>query len=249
MFALNDRGQILTYFPYSRGTANGFAEAVERFAERLSSEMNCGRSSVGTVSTLVAKSWYDDGPVGNGDEALDWWGDQGMLQRLFRRQSERDVLPMLIRKLGRFELLDQLPAACGQQTARQSRVFLQAVIDEFREELNWKTRFQLAVSVDVPEITHQLFTRLPWSKVMRLLSRSQCDTCGCFHGVGDYESIFTKLAAFNPTIAVRVIRGGRPKRIQRDLDDRNAVRRKALATAHRQLGRTKLADQLLGVSV
>ena len=63
LFALDDRGNVLTFHPYSHDTQWDFRKYVRDIARALAKRMGTTCVSRGEVQELVADDWYDDGPV------------------------------------------------------------------------------------------------------------------------------------------------------------------------------------------
>jgi hypothetical protein len=62
LIALNDDGGILTFYPYCNDNNINFKDVLKEFVHDLAVKMNTIVMSKGTVSTLIATRWYDDGP-------------------------------------------------------------------------------------------------------------------------------------------------------------------------------------------
>jgi len=62
LIALNDDGGILTFYPYCNDNKINFKDVLKEFVHDLAVKMNTVVMSKGTVSTLIAPKWYDDGP-------------------------------------------------------------------------------------------------------------------------------------------------------------------------------------------
>jgi hypothetical protein len=61
LFALTDGGRLLTFEPYAHDGKLEFGRIVRERALDLAARMNTEVVGTGTVSTLVADEWYDDG--------------------------------------------------------------------------------------------------------------------------------------------------------------------------------------------
>ncbi|EKK01077.1 hypothetical protein RBSH_03595 [Rhodopirellula baltica SH28] len=241
LFALNDSGEVLTYYRYSHNPRDGFAEAVDQFAEQLASQMQTSIATGGKVSKLVAKDWYDDGPWQTNSN---WLGDDGLLARLTKDGGDASLLPVLLEEVGRDFLKRRVTELAINTRVREKPQFLQSLLDEFENELSVRHKFTIGVNVDSIAISHRLLSQLRWSEIVGLVNRHQCNECDVFHGIAEYSRVFRVLSDFHPTLALRAIRASRPSFIKDDTSDPNRTRRSALAHVHRLLGREHLAAKL-----
>lgn len=241
LFALNDSGEIFTYYRYSHDPRDGFADAVDQFASQLASQMRTSIATTGNVSKLVAKEWYDDGPW---QTDLDWLGDEGVLANLAQELAPEDLLPGLLKAKGREFLKRRVAELAVNARVRDKTEFLQRLLDEFQDEMSVRQKFTIAVNLDSATASHRLLSQLRWSDIVGLVNRYQCTECDVFHGIGEYSTVFAVLSEYNPSLALRAIRASRPSSVKNDISDPNRIRRNALAHVHRKLGREQLADKL-----
>lgn len=242
LFALNESGEILTYRRYSHDPKDGFAEAVDRFANRLASEMQSCLGSGGPVAKLVANDWYDDGPIGGN---LEWLGEGGIVSDLVESVESGQLLSELVEAVGENVLRQRVVEVATNANLRDRFEFLSALLDRFGNRMSFRQQFIVAVNVGPEELRTRLLSQMRWSEIVRLVHRHQCDECDVFHGIAEYARVFRVLTQFHPSLGLRAIRAARPSSIQSDLQDSNKTRRKALIEAHQQLGRQHLVERLL----
>lgn len=241
LFALNNDGEILTYYRYSHNPRDGFAKAVDQFAIRLADQMETTIATGGKVSKLVAKDWYDDGPW---QTDSNWLTDDGLLAKLTKDGVNASLVPTLLEEVGRDFLKRRVTELAIDDRVRNKTECLQSLLDEFEGELSVRQKFVIAVNVDSLAVSHRLLSHLRWSQVVGLVNRHQCNECDVFHGIAEYSRVFRVLSEFHPSLALRAIRASRPSSVKNDVDDGNQTRRKALAQVHRKLGREHLAAKL-----
>lgn len=241
LFALNDSGEILTYYRYSHDPKDGFADAVDQFLQQLASQMQTSIATSGKVSKLVAKEWYNDGPW---QTDVDWLRNDGTLAKLAEEFKFDSLLPELLRVKGRDFLKRRVAELAIDKRFRDKTEFLRPLLDEFEHELTARQKFTIAVNVDSAAASHRLLSQLRWSEMVGLVNRHQCDECDVFHGIAPYSRVFDVLRQFHPSLALRAIRASRPSSIKNDVSDPSRTRRNALAQVHRMLGREHLADKL-----
>lgn len=244
LFALNDSGEILTYYRYSHKSDDRFDVAVDAFAKELASQMRTSIGISGKVSKLVAKEWYDDGPWGDN---LDWLGQEGCLSKLLGEVEPQRVVPSLIDQLGVNVIKRSAVRLITDSRINHRREIVESLLDRFGPSMTKRDKFTIAVNTKFRELQEQLFAELGWRDIVRIVRLGQCRECGLMHGVGANAAVFKALIKYDPTIAIRAIRAARPSSIKRDSDDTNAIRRKALANAHGALGRETLARRLAEV--
>jgi hypothetical protein len=63
LLALTESGAIVTFHPYEHDQGFGFPELVAEYVQELAERMDTIVVPTGTIPTLVAPSWYDDGPT------------------------------------------------------------------------------------------------------------------------------------------------------------------------------------------
>ncbi|KAA1261337.1 hypothetical protein LF1_38840 [Rubripirellula obstinata] len=241
LFALNDAGEILTYHRYSHDPKDGFAGAVDQFAQQLASQMQTSIATTGKVSKLVAKQWYDDGPW---QTESNWLGDDGLLAKLVKEFPSEELLPALLDAKGRDFLKPRVAELAMDVRVRRQPKFLIALLDELEGEMSVRQKFTVAVNIDCGIASHRLLSQLRWSDIVGLVNRHQCNECDVFHGIAEYQKVFAVLTEYHPSLALRAIRASRPSSIKNDASDPNRTRRDALAKVHRMLGREHLANKL-----
>ena len=248
LFALNDDGHILTYHRYAHDSDDKFAESVDHFATELASAMNSRLTDRGTVASLVAKEWYDDGANGIGDSET----ITDAIRKLMTDAEPSSLCVKLTDLLSRDEICSRIDELTSMDELANRPDALRGFLTGLAQDdaLTPLQRFvvaRVAYRHAQSDVTLELLAQVPPKRVIEIIRRTQCDYCSVFHGVGSYRDVFDMMVAFNPTIAIRVMRASRGKRSRDDLLDGNPVRRKALARAHKTLGRIQIAQQLARV--
>ncbi len=249
LFALTDQGTILTYRRYAHAETENFSAAVDQFAEQLARAMNATLASTGNVPNLAAKDWYDDGAI--------------EMESLWNLQSEDCPVRVLLRSEAADAVLEKLQNLIGQRVELESLLDPLLAVQEFqdrpdlfppfanrfglRESVPFKTRFRLAVlsqKAGNRQSARRILDSLKPNEIVAQLKRSECCSCNMFHQIGNYEEVLDLLNAYNPSLALRVLRGTRSGDITRDEEERLIPRRTALAKIHQLLGRDHLARKL-----
>ncbi|NVB77025.1 MAG: hypothetical protein HOV81_01400 [Kofleriaceae bacterium] len=122
LFALTDAFAILTFHPYCHETID-FSSLVSEYAVDLASRMNTIAVARGSVSTLVARDWYDDG-------SRDLVGRFGGLEESFdiSRVPPDQLVAKLREAFGR-DLDDvTLPIILGHPSLRRQPRFLAPLV-------------------------------------------------------------------------------------------------------------------------
>ena len=251
LFTLADQGMILTYHRYAHDPSDGFADAVDQFAKRLAQAMNTRLASSGKVSTLVARDWYDDGAF-RSESALDLQSADGVVRSLLRTAEPVSVIDELRQIMGTDEALKSV---LGSLLFVEEFTKRPAIVSPFVDaygldgDLTFQERFRLAIlarAAGLSESAQGILASLRPNSLPARLKRHDCDACCAFHGIGDYREVLGLLIDHSPTLALRTIRGTRPRVVRRDADETQQDRRHALARIHQLLGRDHLATQLAG---
>ncbi len=239
LIAISESGGLLTFHPYSHDPALGFEAVVKETADRLATEMGTLVVCSGTVSTLVADEWYDDGPV-------DLCGRFPCLEEgsAFRNTLVNAPLtdvrqliatafaPHALSALTLSMLLELPEFANRPELVRPLRHDL-----ENAEGLNtehWVTAVRSATAAGDRALAVKLMTRHLVPSFLREHRRR-----------GWIPSEWLEvIAAADPSTAIRLLRSTRPKGVRRD-DEDEEDRKRILATALRALGRRKQASALL----
>jgi hypothetical protein len=241
LVALTDGGRLLTFNPYCHEPELGLDELVGRLAERLAEEMGTQVARGGTVPPLVAPEWYDDGP-------------RDLCHR-FGFLDDHSSFRQSLATLPRAELLPALQSACAPLPLNEVTLplFLELIELERRPDLILPLLPTLQAIPNLPPAT--------WWRVAELAHRGgdEAFAAGVLnrhavpvlvktirrHGIYATGWSFLKvLAQIDPSTALRVLRGTRPRGVRDDEDETDANRRELLAAAHEQLGRSELARRL-----
>ena len=248
LFVLNDRFQILTFQRYQHDASSQFADAVDRFAKKLSEQMNTELGSAGTVQNLVASQWYDDGAVAGEPE---FFSVGGVVDRAIDSAPQGEKLTAVLALASRQELVSHLRQILYLARYADCQQFKQNLLSEIalEKELSLRHRIELAAFAseqDLKQFIKQFMECVKTKPLLRFLKRDYCcEYCSHFETCGTYHDVFGMLLELSPTVGLRALRITRPSWIRDDEHDTNKHRRPLLALAHRQLGRTALADRLL----
>jgi len=250
LLTLTDQGSILTYNRYAHDPADGFAEAVDRFATRLAEAMNTQLISSGKVSTLVAKDWYDDGAVET-EAVLNLRSANGVVRTMLRTAEPLSVVKRAKEILGNVQTIK---AVIGSLLFAEEFTERPEIVGPFvdayglDEELTFNERFRLAIlahAAGLKESAETILVSLHPNTLPARLKRNDRSYYYDFRDIGSYREVFDLLIAYYPTIALRTIRATRPHDVRRDTDEKDRKRRNILADIHRALGREQLATQLI----
>jgi hypothetical protein len=250
LFTLTDDGRILTYRCYSHKPADRFEEAVGLFAERLAQQMNVQRATAGRVSTLVAKRWYDDGPIGPA-EALDFQSPDGHVRTLLATTPSSMLLPALSELFGGEEALrSALPTLLGVEDFRARPSLIEPFVERYGSSpsLPLVTRIRIATFARAAGLHREaraIVEAVEIATLVRELARAHCRECRAFHSIGPPADVYDLVCEANPTVVLRLLRRTRPRHVRDDLEEVDRVRRRALALAHAKLGRIQLSQRLL----
>ena len=245
LFALTNDGGILTYHRYSHDSNHEFEDAIATFATQLANEMNTFLAQRGSVQKLVAGKWYDDGarPI-----ASNPFSEEGSARELIRNSDGKGIVKELLEMVNPIELRAHLRDIFDMHEVRACEPLAMELIIHFLDEpLTPIDNLALALAAfrsQQFEISADLIARRSVRSTTHLLRSLDCDACSCFHGLGSYRDVFRMFLQCNPSTALRLIRGSRPRRIRADSDDSNPARREALAAVQEKLGRQNVAEQL-----
>ena len=252
LFAINNSGDVLTFGRYQHDDKSGFKEAVGRYLENLTTNMNNEVSAQPDVSSLVSSRWYHD-PAER--EQAQLFDPASPLVEAFEKAPVKEKIAVLLGSAPRARLMRRF----GEYMFFVERVNCDDLTREFIEEfygergLSFRDRFRLAVlafrSAEMPsDSVHYVRRLIGKSNIRSIVSFLQraycCEFCEAFRNVGGYEHVYGMLTEYNPTLALRSIRAFRDSKTRSDLDETSKFRRKLLANVHRKLGRVDLAEKL-----
>jgi len=245
LFALNDDGHILTYHRYAHEAKDRFDLAVDHFAAELAVAMNSSLTKQGTVQNLIAKSWYDDGAIGEDNSAA----IDDSIRSLFSSEAPGKLFAGLLAVISRDQICNRLDELVSFEELAKRRDALRGFLSSlaFDDSLSRSQRLvvaRVAFDQNNTEVALRSLARIPHKQLIEIVKRTRCDSCNVFHGIGSYRDVFQMVVEFNPTVALRVIRASRETRCSDDLMEKNPTRRRALARAHRKLGRKQFAERL-----
>jgi len=247
LFALTDSGTLVTYHRYAHDSEDNFGKEVDQFAEQLAGAMGTVLDSRGQVSTLVARTWYDDGAV-RIESIYGLQDPKGSVRTILRTE---DVSTIEARLLTLFGSEDALKSVLGSllylDEFQQRKEIIEPLLDLFAFDVTvpFAERFRLAILARLAgkeETARGIIRSLRVNSLPRRLKRLDCLHCLAFHGIGSYKEVFELLICCNPSIALRTLRSTRPWDTKSDAEETIPTRKKMLARCHQALGRDRPAD-------
>jgi hypothetical protein len=242
LLALTESGHILTFRVYQNAQGFDFQAVIREMVNGLATRMGTHVVRRGRVPTLVATNWYDDGPH-------DLCGRFGCLadESPFRNSLLSIPLP---------ELMDAVRLAFEPFAVDELTLPLLLELDEFQkrpelilpllplldgdahllEQTCWQAA-ALAHRAGRSDFALQLLNRRAYPRLIRAVrNHGVCPCCS--------EPVLRTLAEADPSIALRILRATRSKRVRSDEEEFDGRRRALLITAHERLGRAELASRL-----
>ncbi len=234
LLALTDTGGLVSFHVYAHDSKLGFDRLVKSYVNDLARDMGTLVVPIGSISTLVAPKWYDDGPV-DLSEQIPAFSDGSSFRAGLKTIDASDLLPAVREALSPLEL----------------------------NELTMPMLLALPELRARPELVAQLLPlarrlELPLEALNRLLTavgETRGDALGplvdrLFHQakrqVGHYfpYDAGVLLACLAPQKALRLLRETREKEVRRWSDEWDGGRLFIAAEAHRLLGRRNKAVAL-----
>ena len=247
LFAINSRGQILTFHRYQHDEKSQFSAAVDSYAKVLAKKMGTSLTSQGVVPNLVAPEWYNDGAVA-GEPG--YFSSFGAVDRAIEAAPREEKLAALLKLTDRFEILERLQEVLNLAKYSDCKQFQRDLLNELKREtkLTLQQRIRMAsfaFSQKLNDFIPDILTGQKLKGVIRCLNQDYCcDSCNEFRHFGSYLDVFGMLIELNPTWGLRSLRGTRAAAVEEDEQEGNLHRRRMLAQAHRKLGRVTLAEKL-----
>ena len=244
LLALTDEGTILTFHAYCHDAKAEFDRMADAFARDLAERMGTTTALKGKVSTLVASRWYNDGP-----EDLSHRFDFTLEGSAFRAQVP--AVPAADFP----ELLQGAIHPLGIDHEVLTRTFNISEVQE-RPELVEQLARMLEACRNVPLETWTCFAGKAIAMGLRGTAQAIIDKYFPRDAQGllrwfkpiDYDSdalaILDLIGESKPSLALRLLRATRHRKMTEDKYEHYQPRRKILAAVHRRLGRHALADQL-----
>lgn len=243
LVAVTDLGRLLTFRVYSNIDAMelDLRAAVGRFVAGLARSMGTVVAKRGTVPTLVAPDWYDDGPQDLGPQfdvlapgspfrvalaSLPLPDVVPAIRAAFAPRAVNDVLLALVLELEEFDHRPELilPLIPVLESARH-----------LPETLQWRAAAR-AHTAGRSDFAARVLNGRMLPRLVRAIERhGVCPCCS--------EPALRALAELDPTAALQALRRTREKGVRGD-EAEDGRRRGLLATAHGRLGRGALAGRL-----
>ncbi len=245
LFAISDQGKLLSYHRYAHYAGDDFEEQINRFQVELARAMNTTLAQSGNVSSLVARRWYDDGPVGLA-AAYDIQNPNGSIRMVLRTENVSTLIESLTKLVGSHETLRsclELLLWLDEIKEREEIVLPLVNAFAFDRSVPFPQRFRLAMLAQQAgegEIARRVVDRLGANATIARLRRLEWHNSsgyGAFEGVGDYREVLELLIEYSPTFALRLLRQTRPKGIRSDAEETVSLRKDLLADCHTLLGR------------
>ncbi|MEO1527330.1 MAG: hypothetical protein AAFX06_18025 [Planctomycetota bacterium] len=247
LFALTDAGFIQTFNRYCHLVELPFDMLVDSFAQNLAHRMGTGLTATGTVSNLVSKDWYDDGPI------------QGGLSRIFDGERTLEVVlkqatPSTLEQdlcaffEGRASVVANLSLILRQiEFVGRSKLVIPLVTSfAFDRGVTFGQRLGFAIRAwgdDRNDVAQRLFDQEPARRLLPRLRRFIEDP----NELGEREreeAVVGLLMQRDLRIAHQFLISTRAKHVKRDEDETSPFRRRSLAEIHRQRGRWESARRL-----
>ena len=239
LFALTDEGHIVTFHPYCHDKRWGYEDLARAFALRLAEQMGGDVSSEGEVSNLVARSWYDDGPVDQAGRfsALE---DGSPLSKAIETVSPDALRSLLHEALAPVGLnAITLPLALRMEAvcARPDLVLTLLESSEAKT-LRLETKLRLAHMTYLAG-AHDQTRRFVHRHVLPGLERA-FDS----RRPPDPAALGLLLSLDEPSLLLRIVKRSRLRGIRRWVDEVDATRLWAAGRAYQALQRRQLAASL-----
>lgn len=246
LFALGSQGELLSYNRYAHEDNERFSRNVDAFAKTLARAMNTLLVDSAPVPSLVAKDWYDDGPVPLA-AIYDLSGPGGAVQTLLRTADPAEIIPALVDLFGSEAMFIRcLGALASTEEARQRPEVLRILVSQmaFDRRVDLVERFRLAIlarSIGERDLARDVVDGLHPSRLVEKLRRADSRyRDGYFTGIGNYHNVYGLLMDCNPSLAIRLLRRTRRKGVKSDEQEIPPIRREILSQCRVLLGRRPL---------
>ena len=237
-WALTDQGTLLTFEPYCHDPGLGFGAIIGEVVTALADQMGTMVAERGTVPTLVAPRWYDDGP-------RDLCGHYGFLQEgspfLQRLTTIRvaDFVPALEAAFAPLPLnaMTLLPVLDLHELRRRPELIV-PLLPFVQRSKGIPDATLLDIGFWAYRAGEEGFARRVFREkaLPHLLNLARHRTY--------YWSYLDLLVEIDPSQALRFLRQTRPSGVRRDEDEVDTQRLTYLAQAHEALGRDVRAARL-----
>jgi len=242
LLAITDAGRLLAFHPYCHHPDVDFRTMALAFARELTEAMGTELVPQGRVPRLVAKDWYDDGPVDlTGRFVKLQWG--GKLEDRLRLVAPLELPAVLDEELGTgfldarsFPLLTSLVHRLDRDDLVAPLVDLALRIEGI-DRFTCESLLTMAWDTGARSEARHLYARRIRASLRRHGTPALFTTPRVLAEMGD--------ASF----ALRLLRRSRPRGVERDEDELDADRLLAAASAHRELRRDHRARALLARAI
>jgi hypothetical protein len=242
LLAVTDLGRLLTFRIYSNIRELDLQAAVSQFVATLARSMGTYVAKRGTVPTLVAPKWYDDGPQDLGTQfvflapgspfrvALATLPLPDLLPAIraaFAPLPPDDMMLALVLELEEFDQRPELilPLIPWLESAQH-----------LPETLRWRAAAR-AHKAGRSDFAARVLNGRKLTRIVQTIERhGVCPCCS--------EPALRTLVELDPTTVLRALRLTRGKSVRSDEAEYDGQRRHLLATAHSRLGRDALAGRL-----
>ncbi len=237
LFALSDRGGLLTFHPYEGHKSLGFQGIVSRSASELAARMKTAVIPGGQVERLVLPKWYDDGPRDTGG-GFPWLKEKSA----FRSRLETVKVE---------EIADAVKNEFAPLAANSLTLSPIVMLSEFEDRPELIVPL-LALLEACEDVAIEVWTRAAdlarqagrLDQARRILHKRILPQEYRQLKNGNLDEECIKLALnLDPSAMLRLFRRTRPPGVKNDRKE-PAHRRKYIAGAHEALGRAQLSRRL-----
>lgn len=238
LLALTEEGSLLTFEPYCHDPELGFTEMMAEVVTDLAEQMRVLIHLRGRVPSLVAPSWYDDGPrdVTGRFDFLEPKSDfrkalTGMTPDDFLQELETLFAPLPLNALS-------LTLILGLPELEENPTLILPLLPYLEAEKALPDHTMLQAVRLAYQAGEQHFVRRAiqsWAPAYLQRYRR--------YGYWPNADLVMMLAELDPSAALRFLRNTRPRGVRRD-EEEEGWRREALAVAHENLSRYALAQKL-----
>ncbi|HSH01652.1 MAG TPA: hypothetical protein VLL52_03975 [Anaerolineae bacterium] len=238
LLALNDDGHLLTFNPYCHDSEFKFDQTVGQFARDLVLQLGTAAIPDGHISPLIAPDWYDDGSVDLAQQ-FTFLNEDAPFRHSLKDIPLDQFVPTLIHNFHPLPLNEfSLPLIIAIDELDERPQLIAPLLPYLRQTKNmphqtWVKTIDLAHQIDATPFVHWALRHhiIPFLLDNRI---SWPD-----------ETIMDLITDMNPSLALRILRHGRPYGVHNDEDEHDNYRRQLLAQTHRQLNRHHLANRLI----
>jgi hypothetical protein len=237
LLTIADNGAILAFHPYCHNARLGFDAIVAEILRDLAARMKTIVVQRGTVQPLVAKEWYDDGPV-NLVDTLPCMREGSELRRDLQTVKLSEFVSSLERAFDPLALNGiTLPMLLGLSELDMRPELVLPLLPRIERDASLPP----TVMARAAWLAHRAVAS---SEAKRIIQSRVMPEVNC---IMPYDiATLGAIVEIDPSSGIRALRATRPCALRKD-DDESDDRRKLLAEAYRLLGReSKAATYLAG---